>query len=244
MAELLTPPYVSFTSFKAFISKFREHTLPGVLDGAVFSGIDGTTQSQLRTALKFLGLMDEGKRPTPLLQVAVENIQTDDWPDVLKALVEDSYAELFKSCKLESATPRHLEAAFESTYSMANNVAKKALTFVVQAAQEAKIPLSSWLVNRPRGGKGGKRTRKRENGSDLHPKGEVASPMSESKTGVHQSHVQHATGALTAAELVSRLPIAEMKSEDQAAAWKLILYLKGKESKSHDNDDEDREDAS
>lgn len=235
----LTPPYVSFTTLKSFLSRLKENAVPTVLDGAVFSGVDGTRQSQLRGALRFLDLMDDAKRSTSILEVTVEAVQTEEWPSVLKSLIDASYSELLKNCKLESTTPKQLETTLEATYGVANNVARKAATFLVQAAQEAKMSLSSYLVNRPRGGKGMKRTRRRDNGTSDPSR----NATTQNSPGVSNRASENGGGQLTAADLVTRLPIAGMNKPEQDAVWLLVLYLKGKETKADDYLDDAEEET-
>ncbi|HEV7485388.1 MAG TPA: hypothetical protein VGQ65_06865 [Thermoanaerobaculia bacterium] len=240
----LTPPYVSFTTLKSFLSRLKENTVPTVLDGAVFAGMDGTRQSQLRGALRFLELMDDAKRSTVLLGATVEAIQTGDWPLVLGALINDSYSELLKNCKLESTTPKQLETTLETTYGIANNVARKALTFLVQAAQEAKMPLSSYLINRPRGGKGVKRTRRRENGASSDPSRDTGTTDQKMPRQTNRSNGNgDGNSELTAADLVTRLPIAGMQKAEQDAVWLLVLYLKQKEAKADEYLDDAEEET-
>jgi hypothetical protein len=104
--------------------------------------------------------------------------------------------------------------------------------FLVQAARQAKIPLSVYLINRPRGGKGVKRTRR--NGADTS-----SSRNGNSKPEAKSNRRESAPGAVTAANLVSNLPLEDMDETEQMAVWTLVKYLNRKEIAANDDLDDE-----
>src|SRR5882762_7005792 len=88
--ETPKPSYGAFRTFWNFIEQLRESgPLPQLLDRSQMGNRGGSARSELYMALRFFGLIDEQKAPTPALKELVE-----DHPGTgkLRALIEDRYA--------------------------------------------------------------------------------------------------------------------------------------------------------
>ena len=134
------PSYGGFGTFWNFIVQLGEHgSLPQVLDRSVMGSRGGTARSELYMALRFFGLMDEEKKPTP----ALHELTADVSPVRLRALVERAYAPLI-ALDLSTATPTQVGDALAKMGSTPSTVAK-ARTFFLHAAEQAGIEVGKTL---------------------------------------------------------------------------------------------------
>ena len=108
----------------------------------------GSTGIQLMTALRFLGLMDEGNRPNEKLVRMVQS-EGREWQETLKGIVRDRYAFVFESLELERATPAQLGEKFKEQ-GAEGDVGRKCIAFFVAAANDANIPLSPFILKKNR----------------------------------------------------------------------------------------------
>lgn len=141
--KAVNPPYVSFKTFLKLFEFFGEVGTPQQFDrtvwGRKFSGSDG---SQLKTALRFFGLIDgEG-----IIHEDVTGMATD--PKVLKAKLKEkmqaSYGGVFQ-IDLATASKAQLRKAFDD-YKLASETKAKAITFFIFAAQHVGITLSQFIT--------------------------------------------------------------------------------------------------
>lgn len=135
-----SPPYVSFSTFTTLLEWLKVEGVPLRFDRsfwqAKFSGSNGT---QLVAALRFLGLLERA-RPRPDMERLV-NASPDERRFILAGLLMDAYAAV-PFDELARATPAMVRTWFKS-YPIDGNTARKAISFFVNAAKEADIPLSN-----------------------------------------------------------------------------------------------------
>ena len=62
------PPYVSYSSFRNFINKLGESTVPSRIDKSVMTNLSGSTQYALLPALHWLGLIESDGTPDDVLK--------------------------------------------------------------------------------------------------------------------------------------------------------------------------------
>ena len=138
-------PYVPFKTFLTAIDAL-EAGLPNQLDRSVWPSYSGAIQGQLLGAFRFLGLMDEGNFPTPALADLVSKRGTRR--ELLRGLIERHYRTLV-ALDLTRTSPRQLDEALRQ-YGLSGATHKKALSFFLQAAQFAGMPLSVLLKAKTR----------------------------------------------------------------------------------------------
>ncbi len=138
-------PYVPFKTFLTAIDAL-EAGLPNQLDRSVWPSYSGAIQGQLLGAFRFLGLMDEGNCPTPALADLVSKRGTRR--ELLRGLIERHYRTLV-ALDLTRTSPRQLDEALRQ-YGLSGATHKKALSFFLQAAQFAGMPLSVLLKAKTR----------------------------------------------------------------------------------------------
>lgn len=144
-AARLPVPYVPFKTFLTALDTL-EHALPNQIDRSVWPSFSGAIQGQLLGALRFLGLMDENQCPTASLREILADRETRR--PALRRLLEQRYRPLIE-LDLGRTSPHQLEEAMRQ-YGLSGATHKKAVSFFLQAAQYAGLPLSVLLKARTR----------------------------------------------------------------------------------------------
>ena len=220
------PPYVPFPSLKSFVQNAGQQGLANRIDRSVLTNFSGSTQTQLITALRFLGLIDAKGHPTDRLEMLVKTSGTDEWSNVLAALLRDTYPALFDGFDLARATPNQFGERFRGTFPGSDAVQRKAVTFFLGAAQDAKIPISPHITKNKKPRTVSSVGRRRGPRSAL-PR--VSAEPTTIDPGVENSGSGHVPKAPNAYELLAVFNPSDMNPNEQAAVWTLIQYLKRKE---------------
>jgi hypothetical protein len=217
--SLRTAPYTSYRTFKTFIEDLREHGVPSRIDRSVLTRFSGVVGTQLMHALRFLGLIDDEGRPTPLLGELVNAHGGAQWPVTLSQALREAYAPIF-AIDLETATPSHFSAAFRKAFPAAEAVVQKCVTFFLYVAADAGLKVSGRILKgrKPRS----LAPRRAPRRAPAAAKGVEADPSE----------------PLPAAFLVERKKPSEilfmhldpnvMDEEQQAAVWTLMKYFKAR----------------
>lgn len=136
----ITPPYVSFNTFRTLLDWLKTEGVPLHFDRSFWqTKFSGSRGSQLVATLKFLGLLN-GDRPLPDLENLVYAEMEERRP-VLKDLLRQAYDSVNFN-ELNRATPAMLRNWF-SAYPVDGHTLRKAISFFVSAAKEADIPISN-----------------------------------------------------------------------------------------------------
>ncbi len=142
------PPYVSYRTFRNFLDGLQLG-IPPRIDrsywGEMFSGSNGT---QLMTALRFLGLIDNDGIPmTRLIQlVPAKGSQRSD---ILKQISYGAFDFLMdRSLDPQVATYAQLEKAFYNAYNVTGDVARKCIKFFIELESDAGVPLSPLMMKK------------------------------------------------------------------------------------------------
>ena len=138
--HIATPPYVSFNTFKTLLEWLGAEGVPLRLDRSFWRAeFSGTTGTQLVAALRFLSLLSED-RPLPDLEGLVK-APLDERRVILRELLKDSYSAL-PFDELDRATPSMVRQWF-GAYPIDGHTLRKAISFFVNAAREAELPMSN-----------------------------------------------------------------------------------------------------
>jgi len=135
----ITPAYIGFATWQNFIGGLKDTTIPPRIDNTVMSGKSGSVQSQLRTANKFLGLVDKNDGVTPRLRTLVKAHGTDDWPDAMREVVEDAYAPILKGLPMDNGTAQQLHERFRDVGDITGSSMRKGIRFFLMALEAAGI---------------------------------------------------------------------------------------------------------
>jgi hypothetical protein len=139
------PVYLSFKTFQSAIQNLRTHGLPATIDRSTFDSRSGQEQTQIISALKFMGLIDESNHTQQSLRDlkdAKEN--SGEEKTLLANLLRQRYAKVF-SLDLENTTPNALEGAI-GEYGATGTTRDRAVRFFIKAAEHSGIRLSTRLT--------------------------------------------------------------------------------------------------
>jgi hypothetical protein len=143
------PPYLAFKTLLNLVERLSETSIPNRIDRTYLSYLAGITQTYLLAALRTFGLIDAADKPTDKLIRLVNERETRS--QQIGELVQTHYAEALALG--EGATPGELEELFREKYGVRGETNRKAITFFLNAAGFAGIPLSQhYKLPRARGG--------------------------------------------------------------------------------------------
>ncbi len=164
------PPYVSYRSFWNFLDRLSD-AVPARIDrsywGDKFSGSTGT---QLMSALKYLGLIDEGGVPTTTLYnlVAARDFQRDE---IMAQIARSSYGFFFDGpVDYKTATYAQFEDILYANFKVNADVARKCIKFFIDFATDARIPLSPFIIKKTRKARTASASKKSRQKSSNHAK--------------------------------------------------------------------------
>ena len=142
------PPYVPYRTFRTFL-EFLQEGIPDRIDRSVWvSRFSGSSGTQLVTALKVLGLIDEMNRPSSDLEKLVY-ARGRDRREMIRMILERFYIPIF-ALDLKKATKNQFREAFRM-FGTKEGVLTKCEAFFIRAAQDAGIELSQYILARRHG---------------------------------------------------------------------------------------------
>ena len=164
--KTLTPVYVSWGAFLAFINKLRDAGLPQRIDRSLMGNASGSLISSLMAAIKSLGLIDDAQRPTETMKALVAAAD-EQRKTHYEAMFRRTYTFVGDDAEfhLESATTAQLAQKFREQ-GMSGSTVVKAIAFFLSLAKAADVKVSPHLKAppspRPNGKKNGKAAAKSE----------------------------------------------------------------------------------
>lgn len=152
VGKSIVPPYLPLKTFTGFLDKLKQGGVPTHIDRSYWGEfLSGSSGSVLISALRFLDLINDEAEPTPELEELAVNV--NERSHLVGELLRKYYADIFSEVgDLSRATPQKLERAFVTVFKtkLGSSTHRKAITFFVQAAKYASIPVSLHIVNRTR----------------------------------------------------------------------------------------------
>lgn len=143
--EPLVAVYLSFKTFQAALANLRSHGLPSKLDRSAWHSRSGLDQSQILSAFKFLGLIDEaGNVQESLSKLVAAPENSPEEKSILKDILRLRYQKVF-ALNLQTATPMQFSEAFGS-YNATGTTRNRAVRFFVKIGNYAGIELSKRLT--------------------------------------------------------------------------------------------------
>jgi hypothetical protein len=146
-SQKAVPVYLSFKTLQTAVQSLRSHGLPNVFDRTAFGSRSGAEQTQILSAFKFLGFIDETNRTlSPLRNLVGVAEGSAEEKAHLATLLKERYANVV-ALNLESATPAQLEKAI-ADYGASGSTKERSVRFFIKAAEHAGIKLSPRLTAR------------------------------------------------------------------------------------------------
>lgn len=155
--KVATPPYVAYKTLANFLERFKQG-LPGRIDRGLMGSMSGAAQSQVTTALRYLGMISENNIPQPIMKRYVNGEETDRRAALREAL-EKSYPFIFGgNFDISSATAHMLRENFAANTSATGETISRCIAFLKDAAADAGISVSPFILQKSaRSGGGPKR---------------------------------------------------------------------------------------
>ncbi len=227
----LSPPYVAFQSIKTVAKNMKEHSVPLRVDRSVLDNFSGAVGKQIITALKFLKLTDDAGHPNDTMRALVGAYDTTGWPDALSGVLREAYAPIF-NLSLEAASPSQFNENFRKAYPGADAVQRKCMTFFLNAARDAQIKISPYIMKnkKPRSAPTKKRLA-RTNGSGVDPQPDTSAAKAAAAAAAEAEAARRAAANADKkpSEVLLNLFNKDMKPPEQDALWLLIKFFKAKD---------------
>jgi len=135
--------------FERFLAVIQRQN-PSVIDSSFLSQIAPSNEGKLLAQLKFMHVIDEQGKPTPLLHAL--NMLGDEQKKGFQQVVRESYSDLLAEVKIERALPQDLLNFFIRKYQFPRDKALNASKFFLYLTEKGGIlvspELSSLLVEK------------------------------------------------------------------------------------------------
>lgn len=153
------PPYLPYKTFVNYIDSLKQG-VPSRIDRSTMGSIAGGVQTNLLSALRYLGLIQEHGTPTERLYQFVKS-EGADRQGLLREMLCSAYGFLWANgFDLSNATGATFDERFKSVAT--GDTARKAEAFFLAAAKDADMPISRFITAR---GARGPRIRQRRPGA-------------------------------------------------------------------------------
>lgn len=136
-------PYLSFETFKNFVDSRAGRPLPPRVDRSLMMGMAGGTQTHLLAALSTFGLIGEHRQVTPRL-VEAAHLSDAQRPAFFATLLHEVYPHQIVLADTH-ATADQLAESFRELTGYQGSTLRKAITFFLNMARYADVPLSPYF---------------------------------------------------------------------------------------------------
>jgi len=198
------PPYVAYATLSNFIDRFKQG-LPSRIDRGLMGSMSGAAQSQVITAMKYLGMISENGLPTPLLKQYATG-EEGERKNALGKMLVAAYPFLFDTDEfdIKTATGQQLRETLEAKTSATGETLDRCMSFVKDAARDAGWTVSPFIMqkkSRPAGGR-----KKASKPRQEQKPAEKAKHSSSNSTSQADPPSSPAHGSLLLSGLFQRLP--------------------------------------
>lgn len=195
------PPYVSYKTLSNFVDRFK-HGLPGRIDRGLMGSMSGAAQSQVTTALRYLGMISENNLPTAVMRQYATG-EGMERQTALRHMLEKAYPFVFeKSFDFATATASQLREVFEANTTATGETVGRCISFLKDAAADAGIAVSPFIMQKKARSSGPRKktanARRQDDGSERSP---TSQPHAAQKTPTAP-----AESSMLLAGLFQRLP--------------------------------------
>jgi hypothetical protein len=198
------PPYVAYRTLSNFVDRFKQG-LPGRIDRGLMASMSGAAQSQVTTALRYLGMISEHGIPTLLMRQYATGEEAER-KDALRKILEASYPFLFDGVfNLSHATQSMLREVFEANTSATGETLGRCMNFFKEAAGDAGIVVSPYILQRKSRAPGTKR-KAQASRREEKPAEKVVGHAGQSITPLTPPITMPAQASLLLSGLFQRLP--------------------------------------
>jgi hypothetical protein len=214
------PPYLPYKTLMSSLENLAQG-IPPVLDRSIWKNQPGTVQSQILSAYKFLGLMNEQNGPTDVLRFLVEHRESP--MPTMKKIIEDKYKSLLDKHALNTMTTTMLANEFESVFQVDGETKKKGIRFLLQAAKANGFVLSKFLLDQTRASSGPRKKRGTTRDSEQANGDDDDDETDNASTGTKKTIPLRSGGQLS---LSVSVDLFELSEDDRTFVFGLIDSLK------------------
>ncbi len=143
------PPYVAYKTLNNFLERFKQG-LPGRIDRGLMGSMSGAAQSQVTTALRYLGMITENNIPTQLMRRYATGQETERQA-ALGEMLMAAYPFILDtdgSFSLSTATASQLREAFAENTTATGETLIRCMAFLKDAAQDAGFKVSPFILQK------------------------------------------------------------------------------------------------
>jgi hypothetical protein len=217
------PPYLPYKTLISSLENLGQG-IPPKIDRSIWKNQPGTVQSQILSAYKFLGLMNEQTGPTESLKQLVEHRATPG--PLLKKIITEKYSPILKH-DLATMTTTMLNAEFEAAFKVEGETKKKGVRFFLQAAKANGFTLSKFLLDQTRVSAGPRKKRSAKREGDPEGAEDLEDGEEITTKGTEKTITLRSSGRLTISLSVD---LFELSKTDRDFVFGLIDSLHGYEA--------------
>jgi hypothetical protein len=143
------PPYVAYKTLKNFLERFNQG-IPGRIDRGLMGSMSGAAQSQVTTALRYLGYISDTGIPTDIMRRYVSGDE-EKRKTTLREVLASSYPYIFGDLAefdFSTATSSQLREEFEAKSSATGETIGRCIGFLKDAAEDGGITLSPYITQK------------------------------------------------------------------------------------------------
>lgn len=212
----LVPPYVAYKTLANFLERFKQG-VPGRIDRGLMGSMSGAAQSQVTTALKYLGMISENNIPNPIMRRYVSG-EEGDRKAALREMLEKSYPFIFGGdFDVSTATAHMLRDTFAANTSASGETISRCIAFFKDAASDAGVAVSPYILQ--------KSARPAGNGAKRRVAAKKVQPQTVQPSSPQDSHIPKtpsfaAQSSLLLMGLFHRLPVPGNRwSREEREQW-------------------------
>jgi len=214
--KMPVPPYVAYRTLTNFLERFKQG-LPGRIDRGLMGSMSGAAQSQVTTALRYLGMISENNIPQLIMKRYVTG-EEEERKAALREMLEKSYPFIFDGeFDVSTATAHMLRENFAENTSASGDTISRCIAFFKDAASDAGIIVSPYILQKSARNAGGSKrrttTKKVQKESDHPPAAQPVSHPPKAPSFAAQS-------SLLLMGLFQRLPVpGSTWGKDERERW-------------------------
>ena len=129
--------------FERFLAVIQRQN-PSLIDSTFLSQIAPSNEGKLLAQLKYLHVIDEQGKPTPLLPML--NMVGEEQKKAFQEIARSSYQDLLSELKIDKAVPDDLINFFIRRFAFTRDKGVNAAKFFLYLAEKGSIPVSSELT--------------------------------------------------------------------------------------------------
>jgi hypothetical protein len=141
------PPYVAYKTLSNFVDRFKQG-LPGRIDRGLMGSMSGAAQSQVTTALRYLGMISGNNLPTQVMRQYAMGEEMERRA-ALRGMLVNAYPFIFNDeFDFATATASQLRETFEANTVATGETVGRCIAFLKDAAADAGIEVSRFITQK------------------------------------------------------------------------------------------------